>query len=82
MPGRGLGGHVDEDTVLERCREHHAGTEALPGPLDRARRRLVLEFGRDRGQLGQVDVDPRLFDGDGIEEAHVAAHSPSPTSAT
>ena len=62
MLGHGLRRDVDEHAVLERRREHDAGAEALPRPLDRRRRRLVLELGRDRGELAEVDVDERAGD--------------------
>jgi hypothetical protein len=78
----GLRREIDQDTVLERRREHDARAEALPRPFDRTRRGLALELGRGARELAEVDVDQRSINGNGIEQAHVAAHSPSPTSAT
>src|SRR5262249_51039375 len=80
--GGSLRRKIDEDAVLERRREHDARAETLPRPLDRAGRGLALELGRGARELAQVDVDERSINSDGIEQAHVAAHSPSPTSAT
>jgi hypothetical protein len=80
--GHGAHREVDEHAVLERRGEYDAGAEALPRPLDRGRRGLVLQLGRNGCQLAEVDVDERSGYCGGVQQAHVAAHSPSPTSAT
>ena len=66
------------------AREHEAGAEAfVDAHCDRGRRGLVLELGRDRGQLAEVDVDERPGAAVGVSRStHHVAHSASPISAT
>ena len=72
--GDDLRGDVDEHAVLERRGQHRAVAEGLPCPLDRRRRRLLLEL---RGDACEICEIRRLR----LDGGHVA-HSESPTSAT
>jgi hypothetical protein len=77
-----LHGEIDEDAVLERRREHEVVAVLLDGPLDRGRRRLVLERARDGCELAQVGrVLPVVMQRRDLEARHVA-HSLSPTVAS